>query len=254
MATATRSVRAPHVKLLWGLAAGRCAFRNECRQECVADKTSNDPNVVIGEMAHIVAHSDDGPRGDRTFPASQRSTYENLILLCPTHHALVDGQANSYSIADLRRWKADHESWVRTRLATEMPNVGFAELEIVVKGVFGAAAPPSEQFRVTPPAEKLARNRLTQRVRPLLQMGLAAAPEVARFVDHIAVMQPDFPERVKAGFVERYANLRSAGVDGDELFSALHEFARGNSSDLVRYAAALAVLGYFFMKCEVFEP
>jgi hypothetical protein len=205
-------------------------------------------------MAHIVAHSNDGPRADPSYPAEQRATYDNLILLCPTHHTRVDKQANSYTIENLRSWKSDHEAWVRKRLVEEMPNITFAELELVMTGIASMPASPSEQFSVTPPAEKLERNGLSGRVRQTLQMGLAVAPEVERFVDHITTIQPDFPERVKAGFVQEYTRQRAEGISGDALFAALHAFAVAGSNDFARQAAAFAVLGYLFMKCEVFEP
>lgn len=205
-------------------------------------------------MAHIVAHSDDGPRADASYPKESRAEYENLILLCPTHHTEVDKQPNTYTVADLRSWKTDHEAWVRTRLAREMPQVGFAELEVVVKGAFAAPGAPSERFSATPAIEKLAKNRLTDRVHKLLLMGYAGAPEVGRFVEHMIVVDSEFPERMRAGFAEHYDRLREGGLDGDDLFMALYEFACGGSTDQLRHAAALAVLGYLFMKCEVFEP
>lgn len=46
--------------------------------------------IVVGHEAHIVAEEDDGPRGDPSMPVSERNAYPNLILLCPTHHTLID--------------------------------------------------------------------------------------------------------------------------------------------------------------------
>ena len=65
-----RSYRDKDLKLLWGLAAARCSFP-ECHVPCVAEDTGKDPTVVLGKIAHIVAHSDDGPRGDRTMPLKE---------------------------------------------------------------------------------------------------------------------------------------------------------------------------------------
>ncbi len=42
------------LKLLWGRAGCRCAMP-ECRVELLADATTYDPIVVIGEIAHIAA-------------------------------------------------------------------------------------------------------------------------------------------------------------------------------------------------------
>jgi hypothetical protein len=44
------------VKLLWGRSGFRCAL-------CKIELTANGPKDTIGEMAHIVAKSSNGPRG-----------------------------------------------------------------------------------------------------------------------------------------------------------------------------------------------
>ena len=249
---ASRTVSTADTKLLWGMAAARCAFP-QCRRVCSAPSTTLDPAVVLGEMAHIVAHSDLGPRGDPEYPAERRATYENMILLCSPHHTTVDRQPNSYTMSDLRTWKTDHESWVRVRLAQEMPNVGFAELEVVTRAILALPEQPNTSYAVTPPAEKMAKNGLSSRVRLTLQMGLAGGPEVEKFVDYVGVRDSEFPERLRSGFLLKYEQLRAEGLRGDAVFHSLVEFASGPSSDILRIAAGLAVVGYLFMTCEVFE-
>jgi hypothetical protein len=66
-------------------------------------------------------------------------------------------------------------------------------------------------------------------------------------------MDPDFPERLKEGFLAEYERLRAADFTGDELFISMREFSSGGSSEFVRQAAGLAVLSYLFESCEVFE-
>jgi len=62
-----------------------------------------------------------------------------------------------------------------------------------------------------------------------------------------------FAERLKAGFVDKYENLRNEGLESDPLFYALLDFASNNSSDFKIKATGLSVLTYFFELCEVFE-
>jgi hypothetical protein len=72
--------------------------------------------VVLGEEAHIVAAEDNGPRGDPSMPIGERNAYFNLILLCPTHHSLIDkDNGMRYSAAALNRMKTDHEQLVERR-------------------------------------------------------------------------------------------------------------------------------------------
>lgn len=85
----------------------------DCRRElCPTEQAP----YVLGEMAHIVAQSTDGPRGDPNLPADQVDGYDNLILLCPTHHRMIDENPAAYPTDVLQRIKAAHEDWVRTAL------------------------------------------------------------------------------------------------------------------------------------------
>ena len=76
-----------------------------------------------------------------------------------------------------------------------------------------------------------------------------------RLVKQYINKNPDinFGERLKQGFVNKYLELKKSGIEGDELFLSLFEFASNNSQDLKTQAAGLAVLTYFFETCEVFE-
>ena len=55
------------LKLLWGRAAGRCAMPN-CRIELFVAEPGYSPVWNIGEMGHIVASSNDGPRSNSALP------------------------------------------------------------------------------------------------------------------------------------------------------------------------------------------
>lgn len=104
----TRSYRHTDLKILFAYSGNRCAFPG-CSHPIVADATGEDDAAVIGHIAHIVASSDTGPRADRTIPMSERDHHTNLILLCGHHHALVDSQESTYTVEDLRAWKAAAE-------------------------------------------------------------------------------------------------------------------------------------------------
>ena len=73
------------VKLLWGRAGG-CCSKPGCAIDLTKEVEGGD-DYVIGEMAHMIARSPDGPRGRA---GGGDDTYANLILLCPTHHREVD--------------------------------------------------------------------------------------------------------------------------------------------------------------------
>jgi len=241
------------VKLLWGLAAARCGFP-DCRRLCVAEATDHDPAAVVGKIAHVVAHSDTGPRGDPAYPADCRDSYENWILLCSHHHDVVDVQPNTYTIKDLKTWKADHEVWVRQCLSEAMPGITSAELEVVARGILASTRQQGESnFSVTAPAAKMLKNGLTDRVHFHLTLGLAKAREVAAFISEMAQLDATFPERLKSGFVQCYNQLRAEGLQGDGLFEGMVSFSTRGSLDFSRQAAGIAVFAYLFELCEIFE-
>jgi hypothetical protein len=247
-------IRDKDIKILWGLAAARCAHP-DCRRPLVLEKTDSDPTVTIGEMAHIVAFSKEikAPRSDPTFPEALRDGYENLILLCDTHHSTVDKQPNTYTCEDLRQWKKDHEIWVALRLKEEMTNVTFIELEMVAKALLTVEHPATDSYMLTPPREKMDRNDLKQ-TRSLVTLGLANAKVVERFVQAFSAIHADYVDQLKAGFLREYNARFSEGLRGDALFEAVRQFSSSGSGEFVRQAAGLSVLVYLFEKCEVFTP
>src|SRR5579862_3539800 len=101
--------------MLWGRAAHRCAFP-DCRIALVSDPTETDDESLIGEVCHIVAQSDSGPRGTSDLTPTQRDKYSNLILLCRNHHKVIDDQFATYTVECLHEMKSAHEKWVQELL------------------------------------------------------------------------------------------------------------------------------------------
>lgn len=118
-------------KLLWGRAANRCAY---CQRALVVDATVADRESIVGDEAHIVSDSSDGPRG-QAMDRSNLDSYENAILLCKVHHKMVDDQPHEFTSEVLRRMKANHEKWVTSTLseaewaAAKKVATGVAELQ-----------------------------------------------------------------------------------------------------------------------------
>lgn len=98
------------------------------------------------------------------------------------------------------------------------------------------------------------KNSLTDKVRLKLTLGLSVFNEVENFVQSVTRLDPHFPERLKSGFVTRYNDFLEKGINGDALFTVLHDFSSSSSSNFDRQGAGLGVLCYLFQKCEVFEP
>ncbi len=106
MGDRSRRVTEPVVKSLFAYSGNRCAFPG-CGQALVESKKLK---KVVGEIAHIVAHGEDGPRADKSFPVDQLNLHENLVLLCPTCHTRVDKYEHQYTSKVLREMKRAHEA------------------------------------------------------------------------------------------------------------------------------------------------
>jgi len=103
-------------KLLWGRSGDECAF-SDCPQVLTQTVARGKRKaLVLGEEAHIVAEKDDGPRGDPSMPPGERNSYENLILLCPTHHTFIDKDGGiHFSVLELQAMKQAHEGKIAQR-------------------------------------------------------------------------------------------------------------------------------------------
>jgi len=236
------------VKVLYAKAAGRCSFA-DCRKDVVLKAFGNDKTKQIGKIGHIVAHSEGGPRTNPSYPID---TYENWILLCPTCHDTVDNQESKYTVDNLNKIKTEHEAWVDDQLDKKMSEVSFSELEIAAKALSSGKHSNSSDFQVIPPGKKIDKNGLTEKSRSYISMGLSRSGEVGRFIASMSQLDEDYPERLRAGFSQKYLELK-ANYSGDELFFAMLEFAQAGQRDFKQQAAGLAILSHLFHLCEVFE-
>jgi hypothetical protein len=238
--------------MVWVFSAGYCSFP-DCSVHAVAPETEFDDAVVIAEVAHIHAYEDDGPRANLELSLKARNMYPNLLLLCPTHHTRVDKQPNTYTADMLRRWKADIEKRVGDALRNAMPQITFLELKQITASLVTRSGPTSLDLTVIPPAEKIGKNGLSPIVHSYLAIALAKASVVREFIDQFTRLDDSFSARLRTGFIEEYERLKGGGLSGDELFQEMLNFATGARPDLKTQAAGLAILGYYFEACEVFE-
>ncbi|MBI4547858.1 MAG: hypothetical protein HY707_07760 [Ignavibacteriae bacterium] len=106
------SISTKEIKILFLRSGGKCAFP-ECEKILVEEATAKDEPVVIGQIAHIVAESRQGPRGKNEMSDEERNKHTNLILLCPDHHVIIDSQPYTYSVPVLQQMKAIHEERIK---------------------------------------------------------------------------------------------------------------------------------------------
>lgn len=95
------------IKRLCTLSGNRCALPG-CPTPLVEDSS----DAIAGEICHIKANRAGGPRYDKNQTDEERNEFTNLILLCSTHHTLVDSDVKKYTVKYLQQIKATHKPTV----------------------------------------------------------------------------------------------------------------------------------------------
>ncbi len=108
----SRSITDKEWKMLISASGGYCAFPG-CDQHLAESSTAQDGGSFLGQAAHIIADSRQGPRGRSELSDQDRDKHTNLILLCGVHHKLIDDQPRTYSVPVLQQMKRDHEDRMR---------------------------------------------------------------------------------------------------------------------------------------------
>lgn len=102
---------------LWARAGGCCQYRG-CPVYLVGDLIVGREDGTFGFLAHIVADSPDGPRGDKFRSVLLAKSLENLMLMCARHHKLIDVDApNDHPESLLLAMKAEHERRIARNVA-----------------------------------------------------------------------------------------------------------------------------------------
>ena len=245
---AKKPILSKEVKLLWGKSGNLCAM---CHEYLVQDEGGNGFNP-IGEMAHIEGENPGSARYNTHMTDSERCKYENLILLCPTCHTKIDNDIHKYTMDMLKELKQEHEQWIIELLETNIVNVTFTELEVIIKYLISNPVGSNDNsLTIIPPKEKIEKNELSTDIVYLINIGLLQVKQVKSYLN--VNIDRQFSERLKRGFVKEYSDMKNNGLKGDALFYELLKFASNNSKDFIVRAAGLSVLVYYFELCEVFE-
>lgn len=94
----------PTIKRLFAQVGRSCAFPG-CATPIVGEN-----GAIIGEICHIRACNAGGERYDPDQNETDRQSYDNLLLLCPTHHRTIDAQPDAFSVELLEDMKAQAEA------------------------------------------------------------------------------------------------------------------------------------------------
>ena len=96
--------------------SGNCCEMYGCTQTLI---DTNDANY--SQICHIEAVNEGGARYNPNLTDEYVNSFDNLLLLCPTHHTQVDSVQNTnvYTVEYLKQMKFYHENLVAEKLANE---------------------------------------------------------------------------------------------------------------------------------------
>lgn len=101
---------------VWWKAAGRCEFKG-CNKPLYKHGVTLD-KCKISELAHIIADSEQGPRGDKELSKVLAKDPKNIMLMCPECHKYIDNEGKGkYTAEMLFDMKKRHEERI-ARLAS----------------------------------------------------------------------------------------------------------------------------------------
>lgn len=97
------------------MGAGWC-YKPSCGTGFLWHVVDEHTTVKLAEVAHIIAAGRLGPRADAGASESQLTSVDNLVLLCPTCHTIVDRASEVFTLEVIREWKMLHEGRLREAL------------------------------------------------------------------------------------------------------------------------------------------
>lgn len=249
-------------KVLLAYRSGDICALPGCGRRLTPNSDSGDP-INIGEAAHIAGEHDGKGKGkmsaryDPNMTYETRNDYSNLIYLCSACHTKIDSiphGEDDYPVERLHVIKTEHEAKVRQAMLEAFADIGFPELEEATRWASkicpSAVTVDYSRFSLD---DKIKKNELDDDACGVIAMGLGVASEVSRYIESVAQTDTEFPERLKAGFLEEYWRLRKEGCKGGDLFEFMCRFAQQGFNRQAQRSAGLAVLIHLFETCEVFE-
>ncbi len=132
----------------------------------------------------------------------------------------------------------------------DLRSLSLRDLQPVIDVLEASDIDPAIPIPPPPSAEKLEKNNLSQEVADLLRLGRRKSHLVETYFKTIGHVEHG--ERIAEAFRNRYISLKSTGMSPDHIFRQLQELA-GFEGSPKRQAAVMAVIIYFFDKCDIFE-
>jgi hypothetical protein len=219
------------IKLLFARSGNRCAFP-KCRAPMAIDST------LTGEVCHIKGARPGSARYDPDQTDVARNAYANLVLMCPTHHTVIDDDEEAYTVDRLCKIKAAHEAQSAHIPDAQAAAVAEAFMQPVtnIGQIGGLSAHTVNASTITvqsaPSTSHLTHQRQIQAVEHLWQVvrNLSSEFSLVVFVDTIFT-----PSELDAYFTQgEYAQIVDGIREYADLNVPLRKFASAGTNDAAK--------------------
>ena len=235
---------------LWAMSGHICACPI-CGDALTLENATDGNISTVGQECHINAVSPNGPRPFPEGTVTDPNAYDNWILLCPTHHKIVDDDPITYTADILRQWKRDRENEIIRKW--EVAQFSFQELEEIITWLAESTDVPTSNLLLTPIEEKIARNNLSLSTRKLIAIGIGLVGEVENYIKRISKTRPGYAYLLLGPLMTLYGNLKGDGIGNDDVVSELVHFACGHSRNPSKWVAGIVLIAYFFERCDLLD-
>jgi hypothetical protein len=186
----------------------------------------------------------------RGLPAEAVRKLDDLRALHPNIAINVFGEAEMRQIVMGLRLHQLEDLLGAVPSQRTLEKLDFAVLRPVLIAI-RREIPDAEPPLAAPSPLKLQRNQLSKDAAALLRQGRMREKLVQDFFD--TWPDPSFGEDIAEAFRTRYQSLKAVGLSPDQIFGELQAFAGGMEGEPSHQGAVLAVLSYFFERCDIFE-
>ena len=246
----------PTTKLiLYSEASGQCSME-DCKEDLIFPLTTG--KTQLGNIAHIEALNEGGPRFNPKLSVKERNSEDNLMLVCQNCHAKIDADTEKYTVEYLKEIKRNHIRKMKIIRENSSANFHYEDLYYASKNIINNEITPLktnyefyEDYELPDIEYKMNKNELTPISRDNIVNGVAQQPLIERFFIDMSKEDTLFFDKVKSSLKNCYKSLEKQ-YSGDYLFLGIYEnFKKGLNN--TQQSACLGIIVYFFIICELFE-
>ncbi len=186
----------------------------------------------------------------RGLPAEAVRKLDELRATYPTINVAVFGESEMRSVVMGLALHQLEDLFGGVPSQRTLEKLDFASLRPILVAI-KHREPDAEPPIAAPSPAKLQNSALSDDAAALLRHGRRREKLVQDFFD--SWPDPSFGEQIAEAFRTRYQSLKAVGHNADQIFADLQAFAGGMDGEPSHQGAVLAVLTYFFERCDIFE-